>query len=75
MPHFTHWNIKKRMPKYYLPGFPKAQQVSAHTLKYEYNWSDEQLKWLDKFWIKIGTQNNMGLYVRPDVMRKLNTTL
>ena len=75
MPHFNHWNIKKRMLRYNLPGFPKAQKASAHTLKYKYDWSDEKLKWLDKFWIKIGTENDMGLYVRPDVMRKLNTTL
>ena len=65
---------KKKMnetPK--LPGFPKAQKASAHTLKLKYNWSDEQLEWLDKFWVKIGTEMNMGLYVRPDVMRKMTT--
>lgn len=74
MPHFTHWNIKKKMKKYTLPGFPKAQQASAYTLKYRYNWTDERLKWLDNFWVKIGTQNEMGLYVRPDVMKKITGT-
>ena len=75
MPHIVHFKIKKRKmnktPK--LPGFPKAQKASAHTLKLKYNWSDEQLKWLDKFWVKIGTEMDMGLYVRPDVMRKMTT--
>ncbi len=55
-----------------LPGFPKAEKASAHTLKYKYDWDDEQLKWLENNWIKIGEDMNMPLYVRPDVMNKVS---
>lgn len=72
MPHIVHFKIKKRKMKKTLPGFPTAETASAHTLKYKYDWSDEQLKWLDKFWVKIGTQMDMGLYVRPDVLKKIS---
>lgn len=55
-----------------LPGFPKAEKASAHTLKYKYDWDDDQLEWLEKNWIKIGEDINMPLYVRPDVMNKVS---
>ena len=61
------------MSKVLLPGFPQTKVASAYVLKNKYKWTDEKLKWLDKFWIKIGTENDLGLYVRPDVMRKLTT--
>lgn len=48
-----------------LPGFPNCEKASAHTLKYKYNWSDEQLSWLDKHWVCIGEKNGMGVYRRP----------
>ncbi len=48
-----------------LPGFPNCERASAHTLKYKYDWSDEQLSWLDKHWVRIGEENGMGVYRRP----------
>lgn len=55
-----------------LPGFPKAEKASVHTLKYKYDWNDKQLEWLENNWIKIGEDMNMPLYVRPDVMNKVS---
>ena len=55
-----------------LPGFPKAEKASVHTLKYKFDWNDKQLEWLEKNWIKIGEDMNMPLYVRPDVMNKVS---
>lgn len=73
MPHVYHWRIRKKSmsSNKKLPGFPNVQKASAHNLKFTYNWTEEKLQWLDKNWVRIGTENGMGLYVRPDVMRKI----
>ena len=73
MPRIYHWRISKKSMslKKKLPGFPNAQQASAHNLKFTHKWTEDKLKWLDKNWVRIGTENGMGLYVRPDVMRRM----
>ena len=49
-----------------LPGFPKAEKVSAAILKYRYDWTDDQLKWLDDNWIKTEEKElNLPVYVKP----------
>lgn len=49
-----------------LPGFPNATMASVHCLTHKYNWTDENVKWLEKNWIKIDkTEQGMPIYVKP----------
>jgi len=49
-----------------LPGFPNATLASVHCLMLKYNWSKEDLKWLDKNWIKLQkTEFGKAIYAKP----------
>lgn len=45
-----------------LPGFPNAITCSLDTLKYKYDWTDNQLQWVLDNWIQIDEDQ----YARPD---------
>jgi len=49
-----------------LPGFPNATLVSVHCLMQKYNWSETDLQWLDKNWIKLQkTEFGKAIYTKP----------
>lgn len=69
------YNGKVSMPKdTRLPGFPNAITCSLDTLKYKYDWRDDQLQWVCDNWIKI----NEDKYAKPDselvLMEELNSS-
>ena len=49
-----------------LPGFPHATLASVHCLMLKYNWSETDIDWLDKNWIKLQKQEfGMPVYAKP----------
>ena len=49
-----------------LPGFPNATLASVHCLQHKYNWSKEDVKWLDKNWIKLQKEEcGLPVYAKP----------
>jgi hypothetical protein len=49
-----------------LPGFPNATLVSVHCLMQKYSWSETDIDWLDKNWIKLAkTEFGKAIYAKP----------
>ena len=49
-----------------LPGFPNATLASVHCLMLKYNWSQEDIDWLDKNWIKLQKEEfGLPVYAKP----------
>ena len=50
-----------------LPGFPNATLASVHCLMLKYNWSETDIDWLDKNWIKLQkTEFGKAIYAKPN---------
>lgn len=49
-----------------LPGFPNATLASVHCLMQKYSWSKEDVKWLDKNWIKLQKEEcGLPVFAKP----------
>ncbi len=49
-----------------LPGFPNATLASVHCLMQKYNWSETDIDWLEKNWIKLQKEEcGLPVYAKP----------